>query len=248
MSFNLGTPIAAAIKELVKFDLLQVGETGAGKTWRTLDAVRFGPLYVFDFDGKIAGAVRENLPKYEGKVFYDNFNAKTFDEAYARLKAIKAEFDAGRKPFATVAIDTFTLLNEAAYISAMGKKLDQKGAKATFDEWGIIKNDLLNFMNLLKSLPCNTIINAHVALVENAEGKSVLGVEGQGGFARTLAKKMTDSHYLFFDQAKFKVRAAKSATLPANSNIDRKHLDPSGLVVTPGLGCFDDYAFKVKGN
>lgn len=241
--FKLGHPIEQALNELKKFDLLQVGDTGSGKTTRTLDAVRFGKLYVFDFDGKIGGAVRDKIKDLAGKVDFDNYKSADFDKAYSDLRAIKAEFDAGRTPYATVAIDTFTLLNEAAYIKAMGKKLEQPGTKATFDEWGIIKNYLLNFINTLLSLPCNTIINAHIKQTENAEGKTVLGVEGQGGFASSIAKKVSDSHYLFYD-LKHKVRAAKSATLPANSNIDKKYIDANGLVTVPGLACFDDYAFR----
>lgn len=243
---KFGTPIGKALKELAKFELLQTGDTGHGKTTRALDATRFGPVYFFDFDGKLQGAVRNLTPEQRELISYDNYKDKDFNYAFDKLKELKGLYDRGEGPFATVVIDTFTLLNEKAYIKAMGSKLEKPGAKATFDEWGVINTDLLNFFNVLHTLPCNIIVNAHVAKTENAEGKQVLGVEGMGSFRNKIAKKMTDSHYLYFDIGKWHIRCAKSATLPANSNIDPKFIDKKGNVTTASLEIFDEFAYKVK--
>lgn len=233
------------IEEIKKFELMQTGDTGHGKTTRALTAVRFGPMFIFDFDGKIQGATRNMKEDDKKKVFINSYKDKTFEQAYEDLKGIKALFDKGEKPFATIVIDTFTILNEKAFIKAMGKKLDVKGSKASFDEWGVIGVDLLNFFNILYSLPCNIIVNCHVAKTEDATGKAVLGVEGQGSFKNKIAKRMTDSHYLLFQNGKYVVRARNSDSVPANSCLPDSMIDQNGLLKVNDLSIFDNYAYKI---
>ena len=244
MSKAFGTPLTDSKNTSNKFELLQCGDTGSGKTTRSLDATRFGPVFVMDLDGKLVSTANELDADQKKLIHFEDLKSKTMMEVTKLLKEIKAEFDSGKVPFTTLVIDTFTILNEKAYIHAMGKKLDDPKAKATFDEWGVIGNILLTFFNTLHSLPCNIIVNAHVAKNENAEGKTVLGVEGMGSFRNKIAKKMTDSHYLYFEMGKFQIKAAKSAALPANSAVNKKFLDNQGRLLTPSLEIFDERAFK----
>ena len=213
MSF--GTPLTDSKAQNLKFELLQTGDTGSGKTTRALDATRFGKVFVLDLDGKLVSTANE-LPEEQKKlIHFEDLKSASMMDVIKLLSEIKADFASGKVPFATLVVDTFTILNEKAYIHAMGKKLDDPKAKATFDEWGVIGNILLTFFNNLHSLPCNIIVNAHVARNESAEGKQVLGVEGMGSFRNKIAKKMTDSHYMYFEMGKFQIKAAKSAALPA---------------------------------
>jgi hypothetical protein len=243
-----GTPLKELLAKQRKFELLQIGSTGSGKTTRALTATKFGPVYVFDFDGKVQGAARSVLPNasYDPDlVSADSYKEKDFDFAMAKLKELKAIYAAGHTPFATIVVDTFSKLNEFAYVKAMGKKMEIKGAKAEYDEWGVVLISLMNFFNLLQTLPCNIIVNTHVDQVETPEGKTALGVAGQGSFRNTLARRLSDSHYLYLDMGKFNIRAKLSSTLPANSNIDPKYIDKNGNVTVFDLSVFDDFAFKV---
>lgn len=242
---DFGVSANKTLEKLAKFELLQTGDTGHGKTTRALTATRFGPVYVFDFDGKLQGALRDLSSEEKILIRSDNYKFQTFDHAYKKLQELEALYAAGETPFATVVIDTFTMLNEKAYIKAMGKKLHKDGAKASYDEWGVIGNCLLNFFNILSNLPCNVIINAHIAKVEDAAGRQVLGVEGQGSFKNKIAKRVTDSHYLYFDMGKWFVRVLKSNSLPANSNIDKRYIDSKGNAMVWDLSVFDDYAYKL---
>ena len=241
---KFGTPLTDSKVTSSKFELLQTGDTGAGKTTRALDATRFGPVFIMDLDGKLVSTASTLSEEQKALVHFEDLKSASWKEINQLLQEIKADFDAGNVPFATLVVDTFTILNEKAYLKAMGKKIDDPKAKATFDEWGIIGNLLLNFFNTLHSLPCNIIVNAHVAKNENAEGKQVLGVEGMGSFRNKIAKKMTDSHYLYFEMNKFHIKAAKSGALPANSAVNKKFLDAQGRLTTPSLEIFNERAFK----
>jgi hypothetical protein len=242
---NFGTPLGDALKNLAKFELLQVGDTGHGKTTRALSATRFGPMYVFDFDGKIQGAARELPKETQDLIRADNYRDKDFDFAYSKLKELATIYKKGETPFATVVIDTFTMMNEKVCDKYFGEGV-KPASRDPRQIWGLVSQDQSNFFKVLHSLPCNIIVNAHVSKVENAEGKQVLGISGKGSFRDSLPKKMTDSHYLYFDLGKWHIRCAKSATLPANSNIPKKFIDAKGNVTIQDLSIFDEFAYKVK--
>lgn len=226
----------------MKFELLQTGHTGHGKTRRMLSATRFGKLFVFDFDGKLDAALRTIPSEAKELVTSENFKEQGYEAALKRLKELKA-----LKPFpyATIAIDTFTMLNEKIYIECMGPSLE-KGLKADFDVWGKIDNKLLNFFNLLVTFPANIIINAHVAVSETPDGREGLGPAGRGSFRNRIAPRMTDSHYLYFRDGKYMIRARNSETLPANSSFPEEFYDAAGNLKVSDLSVFDNYATKVK--
>src|SRR5580765_2112284 len=100
-----------------KLTLLQTGQSGHGKTSRTLTASRFGRMYIFDFDGKIQGAVRKlpnsyeaSMPKdWQDLIDIDSFQENTFEDALKKLKELSAQKD--KLPYATIVIDTYTALN-----------------------------------------------------------------------------------------------------------------------------------------
>jgi AAA domain-containing protein len=226
----------------MKFELLQTAHTGHGKTRRTLTATRFGKLFVFDFDGKLEAAMRTMKPEDRELVTHTNLKEKDYDFALSELKKLKALTPF---PYATVAIDTFTMLNEKIFVQAMGGKLE-KGTKADYDIWGMVDNKLLNFFNLLMTLPCNIIINAHVAVTENPDGRESLAPAGRGGFRNRIAPRMTDAHYLYLRDGKYQIRARNSESVPANSNFPESFYDAQGNLKVADLSVFDEYAYKVK--
>jgi hypothetical protein len=229
--------------KLHRFTLLQTAQSGHGKTTRTLTATRFGKLYIFDLDGKAQGAAR-NLP-IAMKIDSDLVEVDSFDSLDAALVKLKELVAMGKDiPYATVCVDTFTALNEMAYIKFMGSNLE-KGIKADYDIWGKIDSFLLNFFNLLFSLPCNIIVNAHVAESEDEVTKRTKYAQaGRGGFRTKLPNRFTDSHYLVFQFDKYQVRVKNSDTLPVNTSIDPKLISKDGMATVNDLSIFDAYAIK----
>lgn len=242
---TFGMPLTDVLGKFNKFQLLQVGESGHGKTTRMFSASRFGRLYVFDFDGKIQGAARNLSVADKSLIFTDNFKEHPVSVAFKRLDEIKNSFDKGEKPYATIAVDTFTNLNEKLYIKAMGKKLEA-GTKAEYDEWGKIDNDMIRFFDKLFSLPCNLIINCHLGEGEDRTTKRAKYIPaGRGGYRHNLAGKMTDTHYLFIENGAYCVRVRNSETYPVNTIMPDRFITPKGLTTVNDLSVFDEYAFKI---
>lgn len=229
--------------KLSRFTLLQTAQSGHGKTTRTLTATRFGKLYIMDFDGKAQGASR-NLP-VSLQINADLVEVDTFIDSDSALLKLKELIAMGKKlPFTTICLDTFTALNEMAYIKFMGANLE-KGIKADYEIWGKIDSFLLHFFNLLFSLPCNIIVNAHISESEDEVTKRTkYSQAGRGGFRTKLPNRFTDSHYLVFQYDKYQVRVKNSETLPVNTSIDPKFIDKSGFATVFDLSVFDEYARK----
>ena len=235
-----------------KLTLLQTGQSGHGKTSRTLTATRFGKVYIFDFDGKIQGAVRKLPAAYESTmptnwtdlIEIDNFQEKTFDEALKKLKELSAQKD--KLSYATIVIDTYTALNDKVYEKIMGEKL-AAGKKAERDEWGMINSALTYFFNILLALPANIIVNCHVSETEDEVTKRTkYGQAGKGGHRYDLSAKFSDSHYIYFADGKYNIRLKNSDTFPVNTCLPDKFIDKNGLAVLNDLSIFDDYAIVRK--
>ena len=239
-----------AMDKKTRFTLMQTAQSGHGKTSRALTATRFGKVFIFDFDGKATGAARK-LPEALAKdvpanwqelVELETFRDKPVDQAVSKLK----EFIAlgSKLPYSTVVVDTYTLLNDKYYEVVMGKKLET-GGKAERDEWGQINSKLTNFFNLLFQLPCNLILNCHVAEAEDdVTKKTKYGQAGRGGHRFTLPGLFSDSNYMFMENGKYKIRLKNSDTYPVNTNLPEKFIDANGLAVTASLSIFDDYAYR----
>ena len=238
-----GKPLKTVLKDNKKFTLLQVGDTGHGKTTRALSATRFGPMFVFDFDKKLKAAARNADEKTLSLVSMAEY--ADFVKALSDAKALASEFDAGKKPFATICVDTYTALNELVYMNCLGKQAEAMNIKTDFSVWGNVAHQCNAFFNILLSLPCNLIVNTHVAKTETVDGKQALGIAGKGSHGNSLPHKMTDTHYLFMALGKWKIRALKSESLPANSSVDAKWVDSSGCLTTNSLEVFDNLAFTL---
>lgn len=226
--------------KLSRFALLQTAQSGHGKTTRTLSAVRFGKVYIFDFDDKLRGASRRTPidlpPGWESNIDMDLFSS--YEGAFAKLQELVAL--GVNLPYATVVVDTFTALNDLVF----------NGVEATgatkYDLWGAVAKKLDKFFTLLFTLKCNIIVNAHINETEDeVTQQKKFGQAGKGGYRFDLARKgFTDQHYLVFSDTTYKVRVKNSPTLPVVTSIDPKFVDKNGMATVFDLSILDEYAFK----
>jgi hypothetical protein len=172
------------------FKLICWGDTGTGKTTLALDAVRFGPVMFLDFDGKAMSTATTSGADLS-KIIIKDLKADTWPTAIKTLEHITATKD--KLPFATIVVDTFTLLNEKVYIEVAGQRLKNINATIEQRDWGKINNQLIYFFDILFSLPVNIIINAHTAIGEDQAGRTIRVPQGRGSYKNTLNKICTDS-------------------------------------------------------
>lgn len=174
-----------------RFKLVQIGESGSGKTHRMLTASQFGPMYIFDVDGKIENYAQSGLLTDEqlGAVEFDLYSNTS--QIVTKLKQFLAMKD--KVPYATVCLDTFSRWNEMVV-----KELwDKNGGKMNIPSWSEVKLINTQFLKDLFSLPCNIIINAHLGEKENALGESYFTAGGAGASSQMLPEFVDECHYLF---------------------------------------------------
>lgn len=226
--------------KLSRFALLQTAQSGHGKTTRTLSAVRFGKVYIFDFDDKLRGAARRVPVEISGD-WANDIEMDLFATCEAAMKKLKELVAMGDKlPYATVVVDTFTALNDLA------EKEATPGAKDNFAVYKGIRSRLENFFDMLFTLRCNIIVNAHIMeTTDEVTSLKRFGQAGKGSYRDDLARKsFTDQHYLVFADNKYKVRIRNSSTLPVVTSIDPKYVDKDGYATVFDLSILDEYAYR----
>jgi len=244
---RLGTSVGDLLKNnpAKKFELIQLGKSGAGKTTRSLTASQFGPVLIRDYDGKIQGALRnipEEIKKEVNLDHIDIINCRDwdYDTLLKQTKELVQLFKDGKSPYATIIEDTFTNLSDIAYRSVFTSE-DKLFLSTVQQLWGRVGHKITDILQLLQSLPCNLIVNCHT---EDNEMGLPIGPAGRGGVKHKLGQKMTDMQYVVFEQGKNKVRVRNSVMPPVNTSLDAKYIDEKGFAKVFGLSVFGDYAFK----
>ena len=240
--------------KLSRFSLIQTAESGHGKTTRTLTATRFGPMFIFDFDGKSSYAAN-NVPKdilktlpenWKSLIDVEDFSTRKFKDAIDKVKEFIALGD--KLPYATLVIDTYTNLNENLYIEAMGQSALEAGIKADFSQWAVLDSKFLAFFNLLRQLNCNLIVNCHLKSWKDEETKKIFyGAAGRGGAIDKVWGRFADKHFLEIVGTKFIVRVASKDTLPCTNTLTAEFIDLNGCARVFDLSIFDAYALKKGG-
>lgn len=241
-----------------RFKLLQIGESGSGKTTRALSATRFGKVAVFDFDGKLR-ELRSRVPKDQWELI-ESETFKTYDAALEDLQALEKD-----NPYSTVVIDTWSLWHSLA-IDKQKSLYGNRKAKLSWDDWSGVRSFSETFLNTLLGLECNIIINAHAEIKESKSGYSVLSVGTTGSFGLTLPHVFQETHAL--EQAaggKYTVRGLPSSRnytysdgqggkltgtlkIIANTGLAEDKLDSRGLFKVTDLSIFDDSAYRKEPN
>lgn len=243
-----GTPIKDIMKNNTtkRFELVNLGASGSGKTTRSLTATQFGPAYLLDFDGKIQGAARNIPVSLKDQVDLDKLSVKNcrgmdYGEVYKHILELQGAFSGQEVPFATIIIDTFTNLSDIIYKSIFPTE-DKLFVSNVMQLWGKVSHRTSTIFSALQALPCNIIVNCHTREDENG---IPMGPDGKGGFRNDIKARVTDMHYIAFQNGKNLVRVRNSNKPPVNTNIDSKWIDANGYAKEFGLKVLEDYAFKV---
>jgi len=220
--------------------LLQIGDTGTGKSLRAADATRWGRVYFFDFDGKMK-ILADSLPAAQ-KALID-FDTYTDVESAIRF----ADSLLKDCPYQTIVVDTISVFNELAEEHAKVKGKIPIDGKLSYEGWDYIRN-LCNelYFKRLHKLPCNVIVNCHVEKSKDLEGKEVLAAAGRGSFINGLPRRMTDVQYLAFSGGKYVVKAKKSERIATNSFVAPEFVDALGNLKVLDLSVFDGRVMTEK--
>lgn len=217
-----------------RFKLLQIAESGHGKTTRSLSATEFGKVYFFDLDEKLV-ATADNLPdEQKSLIDYDAF--KSYDQVIAKLNELKKT-----NPYQTIVLDTWSRLYDLMTDKFFGKKV-----KLDFDDWNLIKVTQKEFLTSFLSLNSNIIINTHIGRKEDAQGRTVLTVGTSGTFGQTLPQYFNETHCLTYDSiAKaYKVQGARSSNFVVNTAMKPETMDDKGFFKSADLSIFSNIAQK----
>lgn len=245
----------SAIKTQQGFKLLQLGETGSTKTSRALDALRYGPVKIFDIDNKVKELVDSNPTKYPDSMIdvvsigqgATETLVRTYDEVMSVVQALSRDCNAGKNTFATVIFDT---------ISEFQPKVKQKAADSakttvdlfTFKDWGNVLTFNLNLIYALLALPCNVIVNGHLQKEKNVFDQTTLAADLIGKAANEIPRKFNEQHFIRLVNSKATVFGKPQ---PQMETV--KTLRPATMLETNGafkiwdLSIFDGVAFKIAG-
>jgi hypothetical protein len=151
------------------------GEAGAGKT---VLATSFpGPMYVFDFDGKISSAAKfyENQKETLEGIEFDNYTQQgSKDLPYQRFVTKFNELGnlpSDKFPYATVVLDSITSFGEALMKDEMRQNASSNRSSMNqnkvlvpnMKDYQISINAMKSNLMALLSLPCNVVIIGHVS-------------------------------------------------------------------------------------
>lgn len=154
--------------------VLAYGNSGSGKT---VFACGFpGPIYVFDFDGKISSAANfyKGTPQLD-LIEYDAYTPKVgepTDRPFVRYNTKLVELEKlakeGKFPYATVVLDSLTLyadqmLKEIVIQNPGLKRQESPTVKLTcLQDYMILSSHFKNMLVRLLQLPCNVVVSAHI--------------------------------------------------------------------------------------
>jgi len=229
-------------KNQTRFKLLQVSESGHGKTTRALTATAFGQILVIDLDEKLAAMKGRISPEIQEKV--DIETPKSIQELEKLVDSLTKAYRDGQKPYSTIVLDTWSRCHDLT-IEAH-RALNPKQVNLELRDWGMIKRMNKSFLERLLSLPCNIIVNTHVGKEKDSTDRILLTVGTTGSFGQEMPALFNETHYLFFEDNKFKVRGSRSNNIVSNTALPEKYLDEKGLFRQNDLSVFGEIAFKIN--
>ena len=146
--------------------LLGYGESGAGKTCGMASFP--GPMYVFDFDGKISSAARfyKNQPQVINEIEYDQYlydeqdKAKPFKNFKEKLISLKKDCK-----YSTVGLDSITLFSDRLmdYLVATNSSIKRTHqGQPALQDYMLFSSAFRTILQTLLALPCHVIMTAHL--------------------------------------------------------------------------------------
>lgn len=231
----------SAIKSQKGFKLLQLSESGHGKTTRSVDAKRFGRVGIVDIDRKFGEFAKAN--SLADADFDVADVAGTLVSSYADLQKYLTQLEKNLN-VETLVIDTLSELQDSIeqYHASLNKKTP---LDFSFPDWRAVKDMNINLMHRLLSLPCNVIINAHLKKDKNVFDQVMLvpGLTGKAG--EEILRKFNEVHFLRLQNGKPVVFGRPTPSCDSVKTLMKDKLDPAtGSFKVGDLSVFDAVAFR----
>lgn len=164
-----------------------IGYPGTGKTIAEASFIDAGPMYIFDLDGRMA-PIKKMFPDKD--ITYDTFNPYEYEKFHEKLNFFLDQISSSSFPFKTVAIDSLTAL---ARLSTNYSKSFRKGKGlgkgpiqiSEYEDYNTEASAIAYMLSVLRSLPCHTILTAHVIEAANAANPLRLLTGGKAIAAET---------------------------------------------------------------
>lgn len=242
--------------------VLEYGETGTGKSIRAASAAAFGPLYIFDFDGKVSSVYEfyKDRPEILENISYDSYvdgpKPVACTAAHKKLREIWETCQKGPPPYATVVFDSWTAWEQYYLSQIMDTNPAFKRMKVTPGggitvtvpdqaDYRIHAHAQSTFLPQLLSLPMNVIVICHVqAKSDEITGRIDYGIQAAGKLMKTLPKFFGEVHRTFVENGRYAVQVRSDGRFPANT---RLRDIPSSGIVDGDIGIFADMALKIGG-
>lgn len=239
--------LATEIKKANRFRLMQLGLSGKGKTTRALTALKFGPMRIYDFDGKMADHVQilsdEEKKKLDIISFLPHPELENLGGDFRNYEKSVAELSKNC-PFATVVIDSHSVMHEMLVPWVKEKNPKIIDGRQIF---GVVADENQRLLQQLFQIPCNLIVNGHIGLADQADGSTTITMGTTGKFGRGMTKYFSEVHYLSYEGGKYtalgKPKVLVAGTIEAKTLLKDK-IEADGKFKQWDLGVFDAIACK----
>lgn len=158
------------LKTSENLKVLLYGASGTGKTCYSVSAP--GPIFVFDFDGKISSAKKFLESTQPGKIDEIEFEqlplaktANTYERFQALLSRMEELAAKGEFKWKTIVVDSITMYSDALMAGVIRQNPGVKRYNANIpvmQDYLFHTNYFKQDMGRLLSLPCNVICLGHI--------------------------------------------------------------------------------------
>lgn len=249
--------------ETKKLGILEYGESGCGKSIRSALAAKWGPVYIFDLDGKIGGIHEfyKNHPellsaKDLSNIEYDSY--RDCDAVYSKLREIdRITTETGKCPYVTIIFDSWTAWEDIvlAKIIQDNPGKDRKKMRTgpdlkhvilvpTLEDYGIHATVQTRLLLELTGLPTNLILVAHIqSRKDEVSGGREIGIQAVGKLWKLMPKYFSEVHRCFVDRGAYKVQVRADALYACNTRLQNI---PKNGEISSDLSVFNDMAMKTE--
>lgn len=224
------------LSELKTHDLQKVfimGDAGSGKTVFAHSLP--GPIKSFDFDGKIASAygyLRKYNPDQLKEIDFEDCQPVGFDgAAFVKmndcLEKIEKQFNAGERPYATLVIDSSTIMADElmkwliSFEKGVKRNADIKSIKvASQQDYGIFAPHFQELLHSVLRLPWNVVMTGHIAVKEDPKTKEVFRqamIPGQMG--KKIGVYFPEVYRSYVENGKYMAQTKADFYYPCRSQI-----------------------------
>jgi hypothetical protein len=235
--------------EVQKVNIIQYGEAGTGKSIRAASAHVWGPVFFFDFDGKISTVFEfyKDDPETLSRIHYETFTDAP--SAFAKLVALQK--DPGE--IKTIVWDSWTAWEQFYLRQVMLEnpgfkrmRVNIAGGTVTVPDqadYRIHAHCQWEFISLLTATPTNVIVNCHVQVKMDELTGIDRGLQAAGKLSKVLPKYFMEVHRTFVRENEYAVQVKSDSDFTCNTRLRNV---PTNGVVGADLSLFSTMALRAS--